>query len=44
MNEYVLKYPKVLNNLIKIVEKPCFYLKELPLPKEEENISNIVMI
>ena len=28
--DYVLKYPKVLNNLIKIVEKPCFYLKYLP--------------
>jgi hypothetical protein len=30
IHDYILKYPKVLNNLIKILEKPCFYLKELP--------------
>ena len=26
-NEYILKYPKILNNIIKIAEKPCYYLK-----------------
>jgi hypothetical protein len=36
MNEYVLKYPKVLSNVIKILEKPCFYFKDLPLPPDSE--------
>lgn len=27
-NEYILKYPKILNNIIKIAEKPCFYLRK----------------
>lgn len=31
--DYILKYPKVLNNLIKIAEKPCYYVKELPKEK-----------
>ena len=26
-NEYILNYPKILNNIIKIAEKPCYYLK-----------------
>lgn len=46
MNEYILKYPKVLNNIIKIAEKPCMYLQNLPsreyaeklLDKEQEYV------
>ena len=26
-NEYILNYPKILNNIIKIAETPCYYLK-----------------
>ena len=26
-NEYILNYPKILNNILKIAEKPCVYLK-----------------
>jgi hypothetical protein len=26
-NEYILNYPKIFNNIIKIAEKPCVYLK-----------------
>jgi hypothetical protein len=27
-NEYILNYPKILNNILKIAEKPCSYLKD----------------
>ena len=30
VNDYVLKHQKVLRNIMKIAEKPCFYLKEVP--------------
>lgn len=30
-NEYILNYPKILNNIIKIAEKPCYYLKNKAL-------------
>lgn len=40
MNEYVLKYPKVLNNLIKIAEKPCMYLSDVPSIEEAEKIGD----
>jgi hypothetical protein len=36
IHDYILKYPKALRNLIKIVEKPCFYLKDMP--DEEEDL------
>lgn len=38
MNEYILKYPKVLNNLIKIAEKPCRYIENLPSREEARKI------
>lgn len=40
MNEYILKYPKVLNNIIKIVEKPCKYIEDLPTSEEAEKIED----
>ena len=31
-NEYIFKYPKIFNNILKIAEKPCYYLKNNKVP------------
>lgn len=40
VNDYILKYPKVLRNIIKIAEKPCYYLKDLPNKEENRRLYN----
>ena len=30
-HEYILQYPKILRNILKIAEKPCYYLKNTPV-------------
>ena len=32
-HEYILQYPKILRNILKIAEKPCYYLKNSNLGK-----------
>jgi hypothetical protein len=32
-HEYILQYPKILRNILKIAEKPCYYLKNTPVEK-----------
>ena len=31
-NEYIFKYPKIFNNILKIAEKPCYYLRDNKVP------------
>lgn len=38
IHDYILKYPKVLRNIIKIAEKPCYYLKDPPSKEENREL------
>jgi hypothetical protein len=31
-NEYIFKYPKIFNNILKIAAKPCYYLRDNKVP------------